>query len=461
MLCCKSLKVQRRTVWTRTRQDLRAELDQDELLSLRANAQSMHWSIVQVKSIILVLVLLGTLVSVDGILMEDQEELLVELHNRYRGVVQPSASAMMPLKWDGNLKLVAEGYAAKCIWNHNPELEDSGENLFAGTGELDLERAVEKWFLERLDYNYDNNSCDEDKMCGHYTQMVWADTHRVGCAVHLCAQMEGLDWTEPTHFLVCNYYPPGNFEGERPYVEGEWCSQCPEKLQRCENNLCAPDVEPTEAESLEDLTETEVSLDLPSPSDGTESLQDLHTIETVPGTDPTPLLEQEQDPVHNTDQGLQDHVEQEAVVPPPATESFPPEPLTTAQSSSENTDTVTESIVEAVPETGSKTEPETRPEPEDLQPKSEIAQEDPTGGPAGGAVVRTEQELKVPSIGGKAQSTHLLTPLSHPQTPPPENRGQKQKDIAEKHRRAEKTSDCVVLSGSWILVFLWIGLQCL
>lgn len=30
----------------------------------------------------------------------------------------------------------------------------------------------------------------------------------------------------------------GNYENERPYVEGDWCSRCPENLQKCENNLC-------------------------------------------------------------------------------------------------------------------------------------------------------------------------------------------------------------------------------
>ncbi|KAM9343016.1 uncharacterized protein KZ484_015644 [Pholidichthys leucotaenia] len=175
-------------------------------------------------------------------LNEEQEELIVELHNHYRGQVSPSASAMLPLKWDPNLKVLAESYAAKCVWNHNPELTDTGENLFAGTGPLNLGEALEKWFLEHLDYNYHNNSCDEDKMCGHYTQMVWADTHRVGCAFHLCNTMEGLDW-ERVSFLVCNYYPAGNYEGELPYVEGDWCSSCPENLQKCENNLCVAETE--------------------------------------------------------------------------------------------------------------------------------------------------------------------------------------------------------------------------
>ncbi|KAM4609880.1 uncharacterized protein ACJ7VT_013213 [Polymixia lowei] len=188
-------------------------------------------------------------------LNEEQEELIVELHNYYRGQVSPSASAMLPLRWDPSLKLIAEGYAAKCIWNHNPDLEETGENLFAGTGPLDLREALEKWFMEHLDFDYHNNSCPEDTMCGHYTQMVWADTHSVGCAFHLCNTMEGLDF-ERTFFLVCNYYPAGNYEDQKPYVEGDWCSRCPDELQKCENNMCVPDLEPEEEES-EDTEEEE------------------------------------------------------------------------------------------------------------------------------------------------------------------------------------------------------------
>ncbi|XP_061521817.1 peptidase inhibitor 16-like [Phycodurus eques] len=197
--------------------------------------------------------LLATLLAPGAwsLLSEQEEELLVELHNYYRGQVFPSASAMLPLKWDPVLKLLAEGYAAKCIWNHNPDLEDTGENLYAGTGTVDLRAALEKWFLEHLYYDFRNNSCDDDKMCGHYTQMVWSDTHRVGCAVHLCNNMEGLEW-ERISFLVCNYYPAGNFEDERPYVEGDSCSQCPEKLQTCENNLCVPDMDDMDGEEEEE-----------------------------------------------------------------------------------------------------------------------------------------------------------------------------------------------------------------
>ena len=45
-------------------------------------------------------------------------------------------------------------------------------------------------------------------MCGHYTQIVWETTQKVGCAKIQC---DGFD------LWVCNYDPPGNWVGEKPY----------------------------------------------------------------------------------------------------------------------------------------------------------------------------------------------------------------------------------------------------
>jgi hypothetical protein len=59
------------------------------------------------------------------------------------------------------------------MWEPNPDLEllNTGENLFVSNEPLDLNMTMEKWFLEHLDYDYNNNSCQEDRMCGHYTQV--------------------------------------------------------------------------------------------------------------------------------------------------------------------------------------------------------------------------------------------------------------------------------------------------
>lgn len=185
-------------------------------------------------------------------LIEDQQR-IVHLHNHHRSTVEPPAADMIRMKWAEELALVAKEYATKCIWEHNPEAKNSmGENLFIGTGSLDIEKALNDWFEEHEDYDYNNNTCSEDKMCGHYTQMVWAKTNRVGCASHFCETVAGLDFKDAT-MLVCNYLPPGNVIGHKPYEEGEQCSKCPDELKDCVDRACdstdrdeLPSLEPTE-----------------------------------------------------------------------------------------------------------------------------------------------------------------------------------------------------------------------
>lgn len=64
-------------------------------------------------------------------------------------------------KWDASLKVVAEGYAAKCVWNHNPDLEDTGENLFVSTGTMDLREGMEKWFLGECRIGMDGQNLNQ------------------------------------------------------------------------------------------------------------------------------------------------------------------------------------------------------------------------------------------------------------------------------------------------------------
>lgn len=49
-------------------------------------------------------------------------------------------------------------------------------------------------------------NCASFRVCVFVLQMVWAETHRVGCALHLCSTLQGLNWDRAS-FLVCNYYP--------------------------------------------------------------------------------------------------------------------------------------------------------------------------------------------------------------------------------------------------------------
>ena len=72
-----------------------------------------------------------------------------------------------------------------------------GENLYQVSGRRSTPReVVEAWRSESLrGYN-------------HHTQVVWKGTKEVGCAVARNTRHE---------IYVCNYDPPGNIVGERPY----------------------------------------------------------------------------------------------------------------------------------------------------------------------------------------------------------------------------------------------------
>ncbi|KAJ7332932.1 hypothetical protein JRQ81_015112 [Phrynocephalus forsythii] len=167
----------------------------------------------------------------------EDKKLIVDLHNQYRSKVDPPASDMLKMSWDPALEAFAKDYATKCIWEHNKERGRRGENLFAMSGDLDVTAIVENWHDEYQYYNISTLACQEGQMCGHYTQVVWARSERVGCGTVFCKTIENLNDTD-MHLVVCNYEPPGNVKGKKPYEEGKPCSMCPDGYS-CEDSLCA------------------------------------------------------------------------------------------------------------------------------------------------------------------------------------------------------------------------------
>jgi pathogenesis-related protein 1 len=136
----------------------------------------------------------------------------VDAHNDARGRAEPTPDPALPdLSWDVALADVAATWAANCVFEHSTV--PYGENLAAFSASVEPADVVEAWFSEIAYYDYASNSCDPGQMCGHYTQVVWRDTTRVGCAVQSCT----LDGFGRGDFWVCNYDPPGNWVGELPY----------------------------------------------------------------------------------------------------------------------------------------------------------------------------------------------------------------------------------------------------
>ncbi|XP_031131491.1 pathogenesis-related protein 1C-like [Ipomoea triloba] len=142
---------------------------------------------------------------------QNSEKEYLDAHNAARAAV-----GVPPLKWDKEVAAFAQSYAkersgdCKLIHSGNRRY---GENLAWGNGAFVTGAfAVGLWVDEKKYYNYTTNYCNAPpgKECGHYTQVVWRNSATVGCDRVQCSNNTG-------YFVTCNYYPPGNYFGQRPY----------------------------------------------------------------------------------------------------------------------------------------------------------------------------------------------------------------------------------------------------
>ena len=158
----------------------------------------------------------------------------------------PAASNMTRLQWSDDLERVAQTWADQCIWQHKANRqaeynalspsdidgdpisgsESVGENIayFASSrltsATIDFAiNGFDAWIDEGHAYAFGSlngsDSCSDDT-CGHFTQAIWDDTYKVGCAVNFCAA--GTVASLPATYLVCNYASAGNFIGKMLYL---------------------------------------------------------------------------------------------------------------------------------------------------------------------------------------------------------------------------------------------------
>ncbi len=139
-------------------------------------------------------------------------------HNAARAAVDPAAASPLPdLIWDPDLAAIAQAYAEVCVFEHSGA-DGLGENLFANAGSVvTAPTVVDAWVSEDAFFDYDANSCAPGEMCGHYTQVVWADSLRLGCGYAQCTVNSPFNGFTTWDNWVCNYDPPGNYIGEKPY----------------------------------------------------------------------------------------------------------------------------------------------------------------------------------------------------------------------------------------------------
>lgn len=130
---------------------------------------------------------------------------MIQSHNEIRKRLD-----LPPLVWSDKVAAVAQQWAdhlaARGEFVHRPK-SIYGENMFKVVGApTSVPQVVREWASEAASYDYNTNRCSA--VCGHYTQLVWRATKEIGCGVarHAKAQV----W-------VCDYNPPGNWVGQRPY----------------------------------------------------------------------------------------------------------------------------------------------------------------------------------------------------------------------------------------------------
>ena len=126
-----------------------------------------------------------------------------------------------PLAWDPKLAAVAHTWAEKRRGDCDHRSHSNspyGENIFMMRyREFTPRDVVEVWFKESKMYDSRAHQCRcvperEGCECGHFLNVVWRTTKRVGCSgLVYCDKQRGV-------YVVCEYDPPGLLSGVNPFT---------------------------------------------------------------------------------------------------------------------------------------------------------------------------------------------------------------------------------------------------
>ncbi|CAJ0592112.1 unnamed protein product [Cylicocyclus nassatus] len=132
--------------------------------------------------------------------------------------------------------------ANKCVYAHSTDAErpNLGENIWFTTAQnFDKVKAATQasqyWWDELEEYGIgpSNNLTlaiwNRPNDVGHYTQMAWDTSYRLGCAVTSCSGFT---------YVVCQYGPGGNYFNNLIYTIGNPCTGCGSYTCSTTEGLC-------------------------------------------------------------------------------------------------------------------------------------------------------------------------------------------------------------------------------
>lgn len=142
--------------------------------------------------------------------------IFLDHHNQVRREVGVPA-----LAWSEELAAYAQEWADHLASNNGCSMEHRkrpnihgvplGENLFWGSSSTvyhPIDASI-SWYSEKKIYRYGKLGKGNWHEFGHYTQMVWKNTKRVGVGVAICK--------DGSIMVVASYDPAGNYMDQYPY----------------------------------------------------------------------------------------------------------------------------------------------------------------------------------------------------------------------------------------------------
>jgi len=134
------------------------------------------------------------------------------------------------VQWDSEIAGYASNTAATCVFAHDMDQGSGnyGQNIAmwatsSGAQELGAAGAIkmaasDMWYNGEFSkylpsyYGQDSPDMSNFEAWGHYTQLIWKDSTKLGCAVQFCPK-GSMSSDMDAWYMVCNYGPPGNVGG--------------------------------------------------------------------------------------------------------------------------------------------------------------------------------------------------------------------------------------------------------
>ena len=158
---------------------------------------------------LLIICLVAVAVHAAVLDLDTAREEILGRHNFYRAKHQVGN-----LVRESGIETIAQAYSDKLLstgrLTHSSNEYNSqqlGENLYVGynVGSIGT-AAVDVWYAENINYDYNNPGFYSNT--GHFTQVVWKGSKKLGCGVSCDSKSKC--------YVCCNYLPAGNYLNQFP-----------------------------------------------------------------------------------------------------------------------------------------------------------------------------------------------------------------------------------------------------